>query len=124
MGEHQRGRWIEIVVLLLSIAAAIWLSQTMARRIPDHSIIGIAVGLLPLLFVPLASRVFRDPEVRPIGMGRWIGVLGLMFLAGAVVEYSGQRLYPTYGRLGGLFFVLLLVVVSFGTFFILGWKRS
>ena len=120
----ERVRWTGFVGIMLVMLALIWIPHIALIRgaTSGRPALRIAVGLLPLVFVPLASKVFPSSGFRAIPMKRWAIVLGLIFTAQLALELSEGWLPQNSYAANGLFAVML-VVVPLGTFLILNRKK-
>lgn len=111
--------WISLGALVLSIVL-VGSRLSFLKDAPTY--IKIVVGLLPLLFVPPASRIMSDENTRQLPMIRWVLVLGLIFLADLALEFQ-DAWFPQQASTIALF-GMWLIIVFVGTLLILHWRKS
>lgn len=79
--------------------------------------------LLPMVFVPPLAKLISDADSKPIPMGRWLMVLGLLLLAEVAIDYR-EVWFPGrgYAQAGMLIFVLAIVFA--GELAIMRWRKE
>jgi hypothetical protein len=120
--RSESTKWAGFIGIVLVMLALIWVPHLVRGATSGHPALKVALDLLPLGLLPLASKVLPSSGSSPIPMKRWAIVLGLIFTAQLALEFSEGRLpqngYAAYGL-----FAILILAVLLGTFLILYPKR-
>jgi hypothetical protein len=119
MSRTLTARWIGFVGLLVSMLLTIWVSHVLEGAVSDHIVIKILVSLLPLAFVPLASRTLPGSDYKPISTVSWILVLGLIFAADLAMEFGTEGWLRREGYPPNAFIAIMFVAVFFGALLLL-----
>lgn len=123
MDRVQGMIWLRIVGIVLVMLALMFIPFYFRRYSAFPIVARHVTELLPMVFVPPLAKLISDADSKPIPMGRWLMVLGLLFLAEVAIDYQ-KVWFPGrgYAQAGMLIFVLAIVFA--GGLAIMRWRKE